>query len=380
MVDKSLLLKKDIYLWGASYCGFAILHRLRKINIGPVAFLDSNSAINNTTHYGLRVQAPIDCLQKFRKNEALIVVCVRSNEPMTLCAEFGLCEGQDYIHYSELFGHSYKPLQTIPPSLHERFTMNGNIPVLEHYIDSSNPEPVFNSSSAYEKVFEQLKNRTMDYYGNHIEPFYDAFEKYPVRGKNVLIWGLDGCNCEAMSVYLGATNTIVVDYNLPICLHDKITVLSHHELAESSIKADIAISFSSFEHDGLGRYGDPINPDGDLEAMHNARKYLVPNGIMFLGVPLGSDCLCWNAHRIYGRKRLPLLLRDWNCIDVFHPYMKEIMRASLFDSIPGNYCQPLLVLQRDKINTIDLRVDNYKTEDREMRNLIDSIANSRNEG
>ena len=29
----------------------------------------------------------------------------------------------------------------------------------------------------------------------------------------------------------------------------------------------LALSISSFEHDGLGRYGDPLNPEGDLAAM-----------------------------------------------------------------------------------------------------------------
>ena len=30
---------------------------------------------------------------------------------------------------------------------------------------------------------------------------------------------------------------------------------------------DVVLSFSSIEHDGLGRYCDPINPDGDRAAM-----------------------------------------------------------------------------------------------------------------
>ncbi len=30
---------------------------------------------------------------------------------------------------------------------------------------------------------------------------------------------------------------------------------------------DMALSISSFDHDGLGRYGDPLDPVGDLKAM-----------------------------------------------------------------------------------------------------------------
>jgi len=34
---------------------------------------------------------------------------------------------------------------------------------------------------------------------------------------------------------------------------------------------DVAVSASSFDHDGLGRYGDPLCPDGDLLAMDEVR-------------------------------------------------------------------------------------------------------------
>jgi hypothetical protein len=37
------------------------------------------------------------------------------------------------------------------------------------------------------------------------------------------------------------------------------------------------------EHDGLGRYGDPINPFGDLESIARARCLLKHGGILFLG-------------------------------------------------------------------------------------------------
>ena len=46
--------------------------------------------------------------------------------------------------------------------------------------------------------------------------------------------------------------------------------------------------FCSFDHDGLGRYGDPVNPDADLEAMQNARRLLRPGHKMFLTVPIGE--------------------------------------------------------------------------------------------
>ena len=45
------------------------------------------------------------------------------------------------------------------------------------------------------------------------------------------------------------------------------------------------ISYSSIEHDGLGRYGDPINPGGDVAAMREFWRWIRPGGLLYLGVP-----------------------------------------------------------------------------------------------
>jgi hypothetical protein len=51
---------------------------------------------------------------------------------------------------------------------------------------------------------------------------------------------------------------------------------------------DVVVSFSSIEHDGLGRYDDPINPNGDLAAMAEFYTLLQPDGILLLGIPFCS--------------------------------------------------------------------------------------------
>lgn len=73
----------------------------------------------------------------------------------------------------------------------------------------------------------------------------------------------------------------------------------------------MVISISTIEHDGLGRYGDPLDPDADLKSMAAIKRLLKPGGLFFLSVPIGQDLLVWNLHRRYGEKRLPLLLQGW---------------------------------------------------------------------
>ena len=78
---------------------------------------------------------------------------------------------------------------------------------------------------------------------------------------------------------------------------------------------DVALSLSSFDHDGLGRYGDPIDPDADLLAMQTVKEVLKPGGTLFLTVPIGQDVVVWNLHRRYGKLRLPRLLHGWEEVE-----------------------------------------------------------------
>jgi hypothetical protein len=52
------------------------------------------------------------------------------------------------------------------------------------------------------------------------------------------------------------------------------------------------------EHVGLGRYGDPIDPEGTLKALADLQRVLAPKGNLYLGLPIGRARVCFNAHRI----------------------------------------------------------------------------------
>lgn len=54
------------------------------------------------------------------------------------------------------------------------------------------------------------------------------------------------------------------------------------------------------EHVGLGRYGDPLDPDGDLKAMAELQRVVAPGGRLLFVVPVGKPRIQFNAHRIYG--------------------------------------------------------------------------------
>ncbi len=62
---------------------------------------------------------------------------------------------------------------------------------------------------------------------------------------------------------------------------------------------------SVLEHIGLGKYGDEIDPDGDLKAIEEIKRVVAPNGDLLINVPIGpTPKVIFNAHRIYSHKQI----------------------------------------------------------------------------
>jgi SAM-dependent methyltransferase len=73
-------------------------------------------------------------------------------------------------------------------------------------------------------------------------------------------------------------------------------------LAELPFETDSVRSLSCLhviEHIGLGRYGDPIDPDGYLTAARELVRVLEPGGMLLIGTPVGRERLCYDAHRVF---------------------------------------------------------------------------------
>jgi hypothetical protein len=55
----------------------------------------------------------------------------------------------------------------------------------------------------------------------------------------------------------------------------------------------------ALEHFGLGRYGDPIDPQGHLTGFRNLGKMLQAGGTLYLSFPIGESAVHFNAHRVF---------------------------------------------------------------------------------
>lgn len=58
------------------------------------------------------------------------------------------------------------------------------------------------------------------------------------------------------------------------------------------------------EHVGLGRYGDPIDYDGDLKAIAELKRIVRSGGSLLFVTPIGKPRIQFNAHRIYSYEQI----------------------------------------------------------------------------
>jgi len=75
----------------------------------------------------------------------------------------------------------------------------------------------------------------------------------------------------------------------------------------ASIPTDSVESISSLhaiEHFGLGRYGDPVNPQAWRIVLQALERVLKPGGRLYLGVPIGQQRVMFNAHRIFAARSI----------------------------------------------------------------------------
>lgn len=249
------------------------------------------------------------------------------------------------------------PVFSIPYDLLQSFTMNGfaRIKFDWHYSDTS-AEVLNWTNNFYNDLRKTVAKAVYDkgniYYStDHMIP--GVFKKYPIKSKTVAVIGSATPLYEAYIDYFkGRPITIEyrkIKHNIP-----KLQVYTFDQavkkIKQNKLKTDYAFCYSSVEHSGLGRYGDFIDPEGDLSTMKIIKKMIKPDGLLYLQIPIGPDLLLWNNTRIYGKHRLLLLLEGWKLLNTFgySPKLLNQPENNTLDAIfvlqnakPGNSQQKL---------------------------------------
>ena len=73
---------------------------------------------------------------------------------------------------------------------------------------------------------------------------------------------------------------------------------------------NIIIAVSTIEHIGLGRYGDPIDAEGDGNAIQEIIRILADKGVLLITVPFGKRSVS-KTHRVYNEQLLHSLLSEF---------------------------------------------------------------------
>ena len=70
-------------------------------------------------------------------------------------------------------------------------------------------------------------------------------------------------------------------------------------LSDGSGYCDSLSCLHALEHFGLGRYGDPIDPQGYEEGIANMARLIKPGGVYYLSTPIGKERVEFNANRVF---------------------------------------------------------------------------------
>lgn len=239
-----------------------------------------------------------------------------------------------------------KPPEQIPLKFFNAYDMQGRVTVVYKYYDNRVTKPAYWSKAQVSGYMDRARQRVPIGYAGTTPHLYAALDQYPVTNKKVLIIGSRVPTYESIVLAFGG-HPYTVDYNTPVCDDPRITILPDlHKLKTM----DATLSISSIEHSGLGRYGDTLDPNGDIWAMRDMLTHVADGGLCYLAVPVGKDTLVWNAHRIYGPHRLPLLLGASN---ETHKWVRvaEYGVPKDWESTPLHaYTQPVFVLRKELID------------------------------
>ncbi|KAL3769833.1 hypothetical protein ACHAWO_011323 [Cyclotella atomus] len=141
-----------------------------------------------------------------------------------------------------------------------------------------------------------------------------------LKDKSVLVIGSERPWLEVIILSLGAAQVTTLEYGKIESHHPQVRALTPNEFRAKAIDGTLGefdgiISHSSLEHAGLGRYGDALNPYGDLLNVARASCVTKSDGFLVLGLPTGRDAVQFNGARVYGKIRWSLVTANFVQID-----------------------------------------------------------------
>jgi len=245
--------------------------------------------------------------------------------------------------FSNLVAFQASPL-TVPPVhmpqvMKASYTMENTAPVEPWYVNQYQPGNNIAHSQWTKATIETLVTQAQA--GKPIATGYNGkpdgssvklrafLEKHraDIEGRHCAVIGSQRPWLEALLLSVGAKQITTIEYGTIQSEDPRIRAIHPSQLPALSAAGDTIFdcvaSYSSIEHAGLGRYGDVLDPWGDLRVMAQMQCVTTPDASFFIGVPFGLDRIAWNAHRYYGPRRLPQLFANVRVDDTSEPQVQQ---------------------------------------------------------
>jgi hypothetical protein len=211
----------------------------------------------------------------------------------------------------------------LPEEWLDEFTLGGKVVVKPWYF---NRPYVGKKSKTPEWSYEQVEEMIAEAKAGTLKGTYpkidttallEGLSRAPgVNGGHVLVIGSEMPWVEACVLASGARNVTTLEYGVIISKHPRIHTLlpaDYRKVWSTLPPFDAIVTYSSVEHSGLGRYGDALNPWGDVLEIARAWCVAKSGASLTIAVPSGGvDHILHNAHRIYGPVRYPYLTSNWH--------------------------------------------------------------------
>lgn len=166
----------------------------------------------------------------------------------------------------------------------------------------NNEWPITDNNPCLNDKYDNAGNNHSVYFLQDLYVAQKVFERKPVKHVDV------GSRIDGFVSNVASFREIeVIDIRRMDSTIENVSFKQADMMNGDHVPSDYCDSISSLhaiEHFGLGRYGDPIDPDGHLKGFRNITKMLRGGGIFYFSVPMGSQRIEFNAHRVFGMQYL----------------------------------------------------------------------------
>ena len=150
----------------------------------------------------------------------------------------------------------------------------------------------------YDDFYKQAGTASGHYFHQDLLVASFIHQAKPIRHMDV------GSSIEGFVSHVASFRNIeIIDIRpVKITAHPQIKFTQGNLMSLDSSLIEVCDSLSclhALEHFGLGRYGDPIDPEGHIKGFNNLHKMLKPSGTLYIAFPIGEKGVHFNAHRVF---------------------------------------------------------------------------------